>query len=364
MSESGDYTPAPYWGDTHTTFKKARKAYGTRAKRSYDDTVKKKKAKASTSSSKKKAAPAPEKKGRKELVPAKLVCQTASGLIFVIDITASMEKWPDVIFSKLPYFEHELKVYYGDDVSISVCAMGDAYSDDYPVQIYKEFTQGAEIGTAFNWITHERAGGYGTQESYDLPSLYYLNNSEFPKRIRKPTMIFIGDEGWYKYVHRGQADHWARYQFGAGERWNPSTLTQQLRDKFSVYAVLKPYTNSKDQKVRDKVTAEVYDQWAGLIGPDHIVNMADADRCVDCVFAIMAEETGKWDYFVKELTERQLKDENGQQKIDTVLEAVHPIHFNGNSAPERPADDADLPSVTLRDPGDAPARDNVTMDFH
>ena len=364
MSESGDYTPAPYWRDTHSSFSNARQSYTGRANRSYTNTVTRKKAAKKAKDSPKVAKTVPAKKSPKELVPAQLVCQTASGLIFVIDITASMDVWPGVIFSKLPYLEHEMKVYYDDDVSLSLCACGDAFSDDYPVQIYKEFAEGAEIAKAFDWIEHERHGGMGYQETYDLPALYYLNNVTFPKRVRKPTLIYIADEAWYPFTNRGHAKDWANYNFEPNERVNPKVLSEKLADKFSIYAVLKPYTNSKKSEENKELTQRIGDQWRSLFGADRVAQLEVPERIVDVAFGIMAQETGKVDYFIDELKQRQLPDKDGQKKVDIVLNALHPIHNSGSSAPPLQPDDADMQTICLRDPEDVPERSNVTMDFH
>ncbi len=88
MAEPGDYSPGIWSGHD---FGAARTAYDTYAKRSYAD--------AATTG-----------KSTKDVVALRgLSTQSSAPFVVVCDVTGSMGKWPGVIFSKLPYLDHEAR---------------------------------------------------------------------------------------------------------------------------------------------------------------------------------------------------------------------------------------------------------------
>jgi len=301
MSESGDYTPAPHWGGYD--FKSAR--------REYDDHV-------ATSYAKAVVA----KVDPKTMVPEKLVCEAESPLILAIDVTGSMGDWPATMFSKLPYLEHEGKEYLGEDMEISFSAVGDANGDKYPLQVQK-FVQGSELKDTLKNLIIEGGGGGSSEESYDLAALYYARNVEFPNAIRKPVLIFVGDEGIYNFVDSGQAAEWCYADLGG--KMVPAQLFEELKQKYAVYIVRKPYGSSggNSRSTRDEA---IHEQWSGLLGADHVVSLPEAARVVDVIFGILAKETGRVEYFEGELTDRQGKDKDGKHKIEVVLKSLHSVH--------------------------------------
>jgi hypothetical protein len=299
MSESGDYTPAP-WAAGHD-FASARKKYLDDASRTYGDAV----AKGVTAAS---------------LVPETLVCEAENPLVIVCDVTASMAEWPAVIFSKLPYLEHEGKEYLGQDMQISFAAVGDAFSDKYALQV-QPFVEGAAMKDAIGKLVHERGGGGTSEESYDLAALYYARNAQFPNAIRKPIIIFIGDEGIYETVNADHGEKLAKAKVGKDA--TAKGLFQSLAKTCAVYAIRKPYncTGNTSSPANDRIQ----NQWCQFLGDDHVVSLPDPNRVVDVIFGILAKESGKDGYFEKELKDRQGKDKDGADKIDVVLNSLRSV---------------------------------------
>ena len=300
MSESGDYTPAPHWKGYD---------FGS-ARRAYKDVV-------ATGA---KAAVAAGIDG-KTLVPASLDTDCESPLSILIDVTGSMGDWPATIFSKLPYLEHEGKEYLGKDMRISFAAVGDCNSDKYPLQV-QPFVGGAEMEASLKKLVIEGNGGGQSCESYDIAGLYYLRNVTMKKAIRKPILIFIGDEGVYNAITADHALNWAKTELK--ERMTIEAMFKELCKKYAVYCVRRPYggvdvdsTNAQDQNIQK--------QWEGLVGADHVVRLADPNRVVDVIFGILAKETARLDYFEKELTDRQMKDADGKAKIGVVMKSLKSI---------------------------------------
>jgi hypothetical protein len=296
MSESGDYDPGPWRGHSFTS---ARKDYDVHVGRSYDDAVS-------------------AGKDPKSLVPSSLTTKSESPLVIACDVTGSMGDWPATMFSKLPYLELEGKEYLGKGMEISWAGIGDAYCDNYPLQA-RPFTSGTDLKKELKELVIEGGGGGQMTESYDLGALYYARNVEMPNAI-KPLFIFIGDEGIYDWVDKGQAKTWVGTNIEG--RLSGINAMRELQARYSVYLVHKPYGSSGgsgDHMSSD--TQKVYRQWSDILGDDHIAYLPDPQRVVDVIFGIMAKETGRLDYFRKELTGRQ---KPGQ--VEQVLKSLNSIH--------------------------------------
>ena len=207
---------------------------------------------------------------------------------------------------------------------------------------------GSALKDSLTKLVIEGGGGGSSQESYDLAALYYAEKVSCPKAIRKPIMIFIGDEGLYNYVDKDKAEHFAKCDTSG--RVSMEELFAKLCDKYAVYIIRKPYGGSSDNYRSDSDIA-IEKQWAKLLGDDHVFALPSADRVVDVIFGILAKETGRLEYFEKELKDRQGKDKGGDKKIAVVMKSLHSILVDSTGAPAgKKADSlkASAKSVTKR----------------
>lgn len=301
MSESGDYTPAPHWGGYDFAS----------AKRAYTDKV----------VARGPVTPAAIGLDPTNLVPDKLVSEAEAPFIVCVDVTGSMGEWPATIFSKLPYLEHEGKEYLGQDMEISFAAIGDhTQGDKYPLQV-RPFVKGTDLKDALEKLIHEKGGGGDSEESYELAACFYGEHCECPNAVRKPLMIFIGDEGIHSVMTEDDANKWCKTKIS--KRTTPQELFVKLRQKFEVYIIRKPY-NCDAQKSSPQ-NDRIQQQWEELLGVDHVIALPDASRVVDVIFGILGMFTGRYDDFVKELKERQGKDADGDKKINVVLNSLKSV---------------------------------------
>ncbi len=294
MSESGDFDPGPWRGHD---FKSAYHHYDAHAGRSYDDAVSKRTAKT-------------------DLREASIKTNCTNPLIILSDVTGSMGEWPKWMFSKLPYLELEAKEYLGDDLEIAFGAVGDAYSDDYPLQI-RPFTSGTDLKTRLEELVIEGNGGGQLQETYELAALYCLHKVSMPKAI-KPVLVFIGDEKPYDFIPADKAKEIAGVTLQG--RVSTDQVFKQLKERFSVYLIRKPYhldsgdgMSSDDKQIRKR--------WVDLLGEDHVCDLPEAQRVVDVIFGILAKETGRIGYFKKEIEGRQT-----DAQVRTVMKSLSTIH--------------------------------------
>ena len=287
MSETADYSPGDWKG---YDFNDARKAYDVHVGRSYSD------AKASN----KKLA---------DLVPESISTDSDAPLMILCDVTGSMGDWPATIFSKLPYLDLEGKEYLGPNMEISFAAIGDAHSDQYPIQV-RGFNKGTELKNELEKLVIEGNGGGQSSESYELTALYYARNANMPNAAR-PIMIIIGDEGFYDTITKAHAK-FAHVSL-QDSHLNTKELFRELQEKFSVYLIRKPYDSGGE--------ATIQKRWEELIGEEHIAMLPSADRVVDVIFGILAQEKNRVDYFRKEIEGRQRKDQ-----VNTVYKSLKTIH--------------------------------------
>ena len=294
MSEAWDFDPGPWKGHD---FKSARNQYDVHVGRSYQDAVSK----------------SIDPSG---LVPDSIATDCKAPLVVACDVTGSMGESPATIFSKCPYLDIESKEYLGDDFEISFAAIGDAYTDDYPLQV-RSFARGTELKKKLKELVVEGGGGGQSRESYELAALYYARHVSMPKAIN-PIFIFISDEGLYDFVDKQQAKQWTHTTLS--KRMSFEQVFAALKRKFAVYAIRQPYqkTGKDSMSEADK---RIHKQWASVVGEDHMAFLPDAARIVDVIFGILAKETGKIDYFLEEIKGRQTA-----KQVKTAMKGLKSIH--------------------------------------
>lgn len=297
-------TPKEWAG--HGNFDDARKAYVADAGRGY------------TSAKSANVAAA-------DLLATKITTESKHPVIIVIDVTGSMEEWPGTIFGKLPYLDTLTRQgYLGDDAVILFMAVGDATCDTYPLQGHT-FAQGIDLEEELSpdKIKIEQGGGGQRTESYELAALYALHNISMPN-AQRPIMIFLGDEAPYDKVNPALAQKSAKV---TTEQISTVELFTQLKSKFAVYFIQKPYGHSTADSLQsfDFESKAIHEEWLKLLGEDHIAILPDPNRVVDVIFGILARESGKIDFFHDEIHERQKPDQiaAAYRSLKTVL-AVSP----------------------------------------
>ena len=288
MAETADYDPGPWSG---YDFKSAKATYDAYAGRSYSDAITKGITKA-------------------DLVPVSIETESEAPLVIACDVTGSMGEWPATIFSKLPYLDIEGREYLGETMEISFAAIGDCFSDSYPLQVQK-FVGGKLLEDSLQKLVIEGGGGGTSQESYDLAALYYARNVKMPNAINKPIFIFIGDEGLYDSAKKVYAENNCHVVLEE-ENYNLQAIMGELQEKFSVYIIRKNYSG------RD---AEIHKQWTDILGTERVIKLQDAGRVVDVIFGILAKETGKEDYFADEIKGRQKEDQ-----VEVVMKSLATLH--------------------------------------
>jgi hypothetical protein len=232
--------------------------------------------------------------------------ESTSPLVVAIDVTGSMAEWPETFFEKLPLLYNEVKRYI-PDVEISFAAVGDAYTDSYPIQI-GDFAKGKSLDAKINDIYPEGGGGGGARESYSLTAQFYNEHCKMPN-AKNPIFVFLGDEGYYPNIPKAHIREYIGDD--VGEAVKCSQVMDKLKSNFKVYAVRKEYFGNEE---------EVREQWENTLGRENVVMLEDPGRVVDCIIGLVASYAGKFDDFSKRLSTRQTKDQTS-----AVMGSLHHI---------------------------------------
>lgn len=301
MSESADFDPG-YWSGHD--FSAARKHYDAYAGRSYDNAK-------------------VEGKSQEDVLPVSLSTDSSTPLVILCDVTGSMGEWPATIFSKLPYLELEGQEYLGKNMEICFGAVGDAYSDEYPLQA-RPFTKGLDLKDKLKELIIESGGGGQLSETYELAALYFARNVRMPKAIN-PICIFIGDEAPYDFADEARAKKFAYTNLQKG-KLSTREIFNELKRKYAVYLIRKPYHSSSGDAMSSD-DKQIYRKWLDLLDEDHIAILPEAARVVDVIFGILAKETGRIGYFREELEDRQKPEQ-----VKTVYKSLATIHAIGDNS--------------------------------
>lgn len=300
MTEGSDYSPGAWEGHD---FKAARAHYDQHAGRSY----------AEASAKNVSAA---------DLVPPKIATESTHPLLVWCDVSGSMNGWPNTIFSKLPYLDHEIRTeYLGEDAEVCYGAISDT-SDSYPFQV-QPFAKGTGMTDALKKLVVTNGGsGPGSYcEAYGVAALYAVRNINLPKSVIKPPFIIIGDEMPYDIIRGAEADNYARVHL-AKAQMTADEIFAELIERYSVYFIQKPYNEGELGEDRmTGVTKQVFTRWERILGAERIAPLPEAGRVVDVIFGILAREAGRIGYFRDEIEGRQ----NASQ-VKTVYTALRTVH--------------------------------------
>lgn len=295
MSEAYDYDPAGWAGHD---FGSARAAYDRHVGSSYSDATVKRISAGS-------------------LIEPSLTSKAQRPLIVVIDQTGSMGDWPATMFSKLPYLDHEVRWYLGDDAEIAFMAIGDAqHHETYPLQV-QAFSSGQDLTKRLEALVIEGDGGGNGGETYELAALYLLHNLHVDP-VAQPIVIFIGDEPCFNSISVEDAQTWSKVRLERST--STASVFADLRKKASVYFIHKPYGSGSGSD-DDATTRSVRSSWAKLVEPDHIAPLGDPNRVVDVIFGILAAETDRLDDFREEIEGRQTP-----AQVGVVYKSLATIH--------------------------------------
>lgn len=211
-----------------------------------------------------------------------LQCNRQDPIVFALDVTGSMGDWSKIIYDKMPMFYGQIKEKnYLEDPSISFCGIGDATCDEAPLQV-SDFAEGTSIDSQLKSLYLEGGGGGGFCESYELAAFFYLKNCELLGH-EYPFFFITGDETYYeklktKYINKVLGTF-------QKEDLDARGIFHELKRKFNVFLIKKPYDSPNEVKVRKL--------WIEALGEERVLDIQNAKACIDVILGAIAITTGK-----------------------------------------------------------------------
>ncbi len=127
-------------------------------------------------------------------------------IIFALDVTGSMGKVPDLLArQELPNFMKLLLDNQVDDPQVMFMFVGDAASDDGPLQVGQFESTAETMDQWLTWSWLEGGGGGNGCESYDLAMYFAARHTETDsvvKRSKRGYFFMTGDEKPYPATSR------------------------------------------------------------------------------------------------------------------------------------------------------------------
>ena len=300
-SDSHDYD----WSSSSTVTKKSARSYAQDDKRTYTGHT---------------------SQGLEPPVGKNISTDSSLAALLVVDVTGSMNKWPGLIFEKIPTLYNETNaILQGIDLDelkngkkleqlleLAVLAVGDAKGDSFPLQVL-DFSKGPDLVNGVNTIFPEGGGGGNAKESYDLAAYYTLHHCKTPKipKSVKPLLIIAGDEGFYDTIDKRLVKKYIGDDLD--NSLTTETMMKKLASKYDTY-LLRP-----EECYEADTYARIHKQWQDVLGVEKVYKMTDPKRLVDCVIGIASLHADKFDLGVQILERRQTASQ-----VKEVLETLHP----------------------------------------
>lgn len=193
------------------------------------------------------------------------------GVVFALDVTGSMGDIPQILATKeLPTFMSLLTACGIRDPQLLFMAIGDARSDQAPLQI-GQFESTAELMDQWlTWSYLEGGGGGSGEESYELAFYMAAQHTDLDcwvKRKKKGYLFLTGDELPYPAVSRHQVDTLV------GDKLDEDLpIEEVIAAAAETYHVFFLIPDLKRRKTCER-------RWRDLLG-DHVICMENpADAC-------------------------------------------------------------------------------------
>jgi hypothetical protein len=191
-----------------------------------------------------------------------LVSQAKNPLVYLFDVTGSMDNLPKIIYDKWPGIVGQVIAReYLPDPEMSLTAVGDITSDKAPLQV-ADFSVLRNLDRYFKRIWFEKQGGGQDRESYEMAAYFYAYRCKLPN-AENPICLITGDEGFREKLYARDLQE----QFG-GEHADTTAakVFADLIKKFkgNVFLIHRFYrTREADE--------QIVNQWRDVLGRERII---------------------------------------------------------------------------------------------
>lgn len=181
-------------------------------------------------------------------------CMNTTPIVIAMDVTRSRGNDSRLMYDKLPMFLGQLELGgYVEGAAISFAAIGDANSDQAPLQV-GQFEADNRLDEVLSRFWLEEGGGGTGQESYELAAYYYARHSVLAcqERGEKGYFFFVGDEGFYPSVEAAHIRRWLGRE--ESQDLDSARIFSELQEKFHVFMV---YPRKSWEERKSDIDAEI-----------------------------------------------------------------------------------------------------------
>lgn len=161
-------------------------------------------------------------------------------IIIAFDVTGSMGRIPlNLIKNQFPHLMSYLKEIGVQDPQILFMAIGDHYSDSYPIQVDQFEIDSEKIVNSLKTFYIEGGGGGNGGESYLLSWIiagYHTETDAWFKRGKKGFLFTIGDEHCHKYVESMYLHRHLQYENGCSDITAKEAL-EKAQEQYHVFHI-------------------------------------------------------------------------------------------------------------------------------
>ncbi|WP_028452233.1 hypothetical protein [Chitinilyticum aquatile] len=204
-------------------------------------------------------------------------------IAFALDVTGSMGHIPDLLArQELPGFMKLLQDFGIAHPQLLFMAIGDATSDDAPLQV-GQFESTAELMDQWlTWSYLEGGGGGQNHESYELAfyiAAQHTDHDHWNQRGKKGYLFLTGDELPYPYVSKHQVGSLIGDQLD--EDLPIAEVIAAAAERYHLYFLI-PALNRRENCEKP---------WRQLLG-DHVICLEDPQDTCAVAAALIAQNEG------------------------------------------------------------------------
>lgn len=272
---------------------------------------------------------------RRSLNPAvvprdRRVATTAKGpLVYAFDVTGSMGTLPKIIYDKMPLIAGQIaELGYIKDPQMCLAAVGDAVTDDAPVQV-GDFSPLRGLDDWLQRLWLEGGGGGQGKESYELMAYFFATRCEI-KEAKTPIFLFTGDEGYRDRVYKNElTKHFGGEHSDAGAQ----EVFDKLKQKFAgnVFLIHRTYTTSAADD------SEITAMWRQALGKERVVQLGTDLAIADVTLGLLALVAGTRNLaeYLDDMKTKRLEAQT-DERVAEVRTSLEPLAaFLGRTGPAR-----------------------------
>lgn len=241
-------------------------------------------------------------------------------IIIVLDVTGSNTSLAKIVYDKMPMFYGQIEQQgYLKDFDICFMAVGDAFSDKYPLQV-GNFAKGIEIDTYLEKIVLEGCGGGNDGESYELAAYYLTHYMDLPEGA-KPIVFFQGDEPTHGNPTKSSVEEVEmNWNADSGDVWK--NLREMCDD--NVYMMLGKFNGTYWKESYEN-------EWKNILADEHVIRVNEEKAIIDLILGIisMVSQTRDLDSYKVDMlnrgqTTKRIEDvSNSLKNLSTALAVVN-----------------------------------------